>query len=73
MGGYWRGSFIITGDQARLAKFFYERLACHLVERWGGMVTWEGMIYEMDLTIGGTTRRRSLDLMANYVTASYLQ
>lgn len=71
MGGYWRGSFTLAGDKSRLAKFFYERLGCHLVERWQGMPTWEGMIYEMDLTIGGTTRRRSLDLMANYVTASY--
>lgn len=71
MGGYWRGSFILTGDESKLAKFFYERLACHLVERWGGNVTWEGMIYEMDLTIGGTTRRRSLDTMANYISASY--
>jgi hypothetical protein len=67
MGGYWRGSFTLYGDKSRLAKFFYERLACHLVERYGGNVTWEGMIYEMDLTIGGTTRRRSLDLMANYI------
>lgn len=72
MGGYWRGSFILTGDPSRLAKFFYERLACHLVERWNGMVTWEGMIYEMDLTINGVTRRRSLDSMANYVYAIFV-
>jgi hypothetical protein len=71
-GGYWRGSFILTGDQSRLAKFFYERLACHLVERWNGMVTWEGMIYEMDLTINGVTRRRSLDTFANWVYAIYI-
>lgn len=70
MGGYWRGSFTLTGDKRRLAKFFYERLGCHLVEKWGGMTTWEGMIYEMDLTTGGTTRRRSLDMMANYISIS---
>lgn len=71
MGGYWRGSFTLTGDKNQLAKFFYERLACHLIERWGGMTTWEGMIYEMDLTLDGSTRRRSLDTMANSVKVIY--
>jgi hypothetical protein len=30
------------------------------------------MIYEMDLTLEGSTRRRSMDLLSNYVTATYI-
>lgn len=71
-GGYWRGSFTLTGDRDRLALFFHERLAAHIEEKYGGFKTWEGLVYEMDLTLDGSTRRRSLDLLSNYVTATYI-
>jgi hypothetical protein len=35
------------------------------------VVTWED-VYEMDLSRDWSTRRRSLDLMANYVTDEYV-
>jgi hypothetical protein len=72
VGGFWQGSFQITGDLPRLQQFFYENMGCHLEEKAGGAISWEGLIYEMELSHAGVRRRRSLDLMANYIQARYL-
>src|SRR3990167_7444227 len=69
-GGYWMGSFTIDADPIYMGKFFNEYLGFHLEEIAGGK-TWEGLIYEMDLTINGITRRRSLDMLYNYVQVKY--
>src|SRR3990167_5193621 len=69
-GGYWLGSFTWLGDAVRLSKYFNEFLSFHFEEIAGGK-TWEGLIYEMDLTINGITRRRSLDMLYNYVSVKY--
>lgn len=71
-GGYWQGSFKVEGDLQDLTDWFYKRLGCHLVERSGGVVTWEGMIYELELLSGGIRRRRSLDTLANAVMITCL-
>jgi hypothetical protein len=71
-GGYWRGSFSLGGDPSFLAQFFYEFLGSHFEEKTGGNKTWEGILYEMDLTLGGSTRRRSLDRMSNHVKSTYI-
>lgn len=70
-GGYWLGSFRQTGDAAGLQAAFERWLGYHVQETSGGAKTWEGMIYEMDLTVNGVRRRRSLDLMANAVKTTY--
>jgi len=69
-GGYWMGSFTIVADPIYMGKFFNEYLGFHFEEIAGGK-TWEGLIYEMDLTINGITRRRSLDLLYNSVAVKY--
>lgn len=69
-GGPWQGSFTLEGDLGDLQDFFYRRLGYHLEER-EGRVTWEGMIYEMELTVNGVSRRRSLDKLVNRVQDSY--
>lgn len=47
-GGYWMGSFTITGISQSLADtWFYEYLGYHLEEYSAGVKTWEGMIYEL--------------------------
>lgn len=74
-GGYWIGEFQLTGPQGDLVQIFYDSLGGHFEERSGGLKTWEGMVWEMDLTYKTpgvrnplvATRRRSLDLMYNYV------
>ena len=78
-GGYWQGDFSLVGPEKDLARLFYEYLGGHFEERSNGVKTWEGMIYEMDLTyptpLGKeafmVTRRRSLDLLYNYVTGKW--
>jgi hypothetical protein len=70
-GGYWQGSFTVEGELADLQTWFYDRLGCHLVEVVGGQTTWEGLVYEVELTHRGVKRRRSLDLMQNAVRATY--
>lgn len=55
MGGYWMGSFYIVDEPISvLQDFYYTQMGGHLIEEVGGgqraSRTWEGMIYEMDLT-----------------------
>ena len=54
-----------------LGGLFYEQLGAHFEERSGGQKTWEGLIYEMDLTIGNMTKRCTLDLLYNHVRTKY--
>ncbi|MHC4412292.1 MAG: hypothetical protein ACYSW6_04850 [Planctomycetota bacterium] len=71
-GGYWQGEFSLTGDIQYLARWFYQFLGFHFIERSAGRNTWEGLIYEMDFTTTGVTRRRSLDMLYNNVKVRYI-
>lgn len=71
-GGPWQGGFMLQGSVSELEEIFYSWLGHDLRERAGGDITWEGLIYEMELTVNGRTRRRSLDLMFNSVQAAYI-
>ena len=70
-GGYWRGSFTITGKPEQLKEWFDTWMGHHLEERTDNTITWEGLIYQMDLRYAGITRRRSFDLMANAVNCMH--
>ena len=70
-GGFWQGGFRVEGTLAELQEWFFNWLGYHVEERAGGVVTWEGMIYEMELAAFGVRRRRSLELMRNYVRGVY--
>jgi len=72
MGGFWQGSFRLEGDINFLQSAFYDWLGFDLQERSDGDITWEGMIYEMDLVTGGVQRRRSFDQMANRIMTRYV-
>ena len=69
-GGFWSGSFTIT-ENKRIFSAFDTWLGCHVEERSGGMVTWEGLVYEMELSTGGFVYRISLDTMWNKVRADF--
>lgn len=69
-GGALDGSFRIVGPLHQLQGWFYNRLGWHVEEVAGGK-TWAGLVYEMDLTYLGSTRRRSLDNVYNYVKTHY--
>ena len=64
-GGYWQGTFRIEERIETLQEWFYNRLGWQVQERSSGGITWEGLIYELDLTVNGVTRRRGLDTLAN--------
>lgn len=68
--GPWLGTFRLYGDERELRVWFNERIGYHVEERYQG-VTWEGLIWEMEYTHRGITRRRSLDVVANAVKAIY--
>jgi hypothetical protein len=70
-GGFWQGGFSLEDKLERLAACFTTWLGCHLVEKVGGLTTWEGMIYELELTAGGMRYIRSLDLLGNAVATVY--
>lgn len=78
LGGYWMGSFLLTSktrlynDQIALMDNFYNWLGAEIVEESGGFMTWQGLVYSMDLMHKGMTRRRSLDTMSNYIKVEYL-
>jgi hypothetical protein len=71
-GGYWLGEFRLRGERDYLERFFHEYLGYHFEEYSNGRKTWEGLIYTMELTSGGVTRRRSLDEMVNDVGCTYI-
>lgn len=71
-GGSWQGSVTLTGSIGNLSDKFYTWLGYHVEERTGGVKTWTGLVYEMELSYAGVRRRRSLDLMANYVSLYYV-
>jgi len=70
-GGFWQGSCWTTGDAADLLRLFNTWLGYHVEERAGGVISWEGLVYELEITIGGAKRRRSLDDLWNAVACTY--
>lgn len=71
-GGFWQGVFRIdTTIVPDLFDPFYKWLGFHLVERTSGITSWEGMIYEAELSYNGIRRLRSLDTMYNAIDVSY--
>lgn len=70
-GGYWMGSFKLRAHPDILYDFFANRLGYHIEEEYGGIKTWEGLIYDMELQTGGIIRRRSLDDIRNSVRVVY--
>ena len=72
IGGYWQGEFTLYGDLSDLAQFFYHNLGCHIEEHSSGYKTWEGMIYEMEFTTDGVSRRRTFDTLYNHVRVRYI-
>jgi len=70
-GGFWQGSCWTEGDAGKLLDLFNRWLGCHVQERAGGVTSWEGLVYELEITIGGAKRRRSLDDVVNAVACTY--
>ena len=71
LGGFWQGTLIPNLELYDPFEMFEQWLGAHIQEQSGGAVTWEGLVYEMELSHGGSVYRRSLDLMANAVNVTY--
>lgn len=64
LGGFWLGSFnFLDMDIGRqsLLQWYQEYLGNHVREKIFGLTSWEGLIYEMTLTLSGMQYRRTLD------------
>lgn len=60
------------GNAGLITRWFETPVLMHHVEeRAAGTVTWEGVVWEMELTVGGLTRRISMDEVYNAVRADY--
>lgn len=73
-GGYWLGSFHIDDlTSGELAWWYANQLGKRITEKTAGLVTWDGIIYEMNLVRNGMQYRRTLDpdWMHNYVWCTY--
>jgi hypothetical protein len=62
VGGYWLGSFTLSDISRDILMWWYNNYLGKTVEEQTlGMTSWEGLIYEMDLTLNGIRYRRTLD------------
>ncbi len=71
-GGYWLGSLKVSGNEELMSWLFNNAIGYHLEERSGGLITWEGLIYEIDLNESYNLQsgrwERALDIqVAGYV------
>lgn len=69
-GGAWDGSFSLTGTFPELHQMMREWLAYRLEER-AGIVTWQGLIWTMELSGVSIPRRVSMDDVWNAVRCEY--
>ena len=72
-GGYWIGKYTVRGKTlAELTDMFYNLLGWHVQESVQGVMSWEGMIYEMVLNTPNASRVKSFDQMYNLGRVKYI-
>src|SRR3990172_7570997 len=71
IGGFWSGSGRLFGSEVELSYLFYSGLFGDLLEKDGGLVTWNGYVADMTLKRGIYTQRRSTLDMANSIRVVY--
>jgi len=54
-----------------LLDIFYSSLGTDLKAKSGGILAWEGMVYDVTLNMGSQKRNRSFDEMANWIKVTY--
>lgn len=72
-GGYWTAQWWMPlntqNTEDYLRTFFNANLGCAVQEYTGNGLTWEGVIWAMELTLGGLTRRLDRERIYNAVRA----
>lgn len=71
IGGYWLGTCEYRGTRDEMLEMFLEGMMRELREDVGGLVTWEGFIAEMRLTLDGITYIRSMVDLVNAAKLLY--
>lgn len=71
VGGCWLGGGTMKGSTFELRDFFLTGLFRRIEEKYGGEVTWEGLIVELELMHKGQKFVRSILPMANYAQVIY--
>lgn len=62
IGGYHTGQFLIQNvGMQQLTDFYNSWIGMKIVERTFGIISWEGIIWQMDLIKNGVNYRRTLD------------
>lgn len=71
LGGFWTAKWEmplgVTNTADYLRNFFSSYLGCGVQERTRAGITWEGIIWSMELTLHGLTRRLDRNLIWNAV------
>lgn len=71
VGGYWIGTAQWDGTEAEMLDIFQYGMQWEIREQFGGLMTWQGFLAEMELTHKGQTYRRSWTELANRIKVVY--
>src|SRR5579859_7888082 len=71
VGGFWIGTSPYIATVEEMIELFLYGLAFEIQETIGGLMTWQGFICQMDLTLGGIQYTRKWTDIANRVKAIY--
>lgn len=71
IGGYWLGSARWNGSEAEMLDIFLNGLGLEIREYAGQLMTWQGYLTDMELTLNGQTYNRSLGEVANRIKTIY--
>lgn len=72
MGGNWTASMRLTSNQPQKLKSLFQRiLNAEIKVKIGATPIWHGYINEVDISISGVTRRRSLSDVSNCIKCAY--
>lgn len=76
-GGFWEATFWIPVSpgvgitSSYLREWYNNRLMFRLDEQYGGTLTWQGVIWEMELLLDGVRKRRSIENLWNAIRTDY--
>jgi hypothetical protein len=71
IGGYWIGTAEYKGTRDDLLEMYLDGMLREVREDVGGLITWQGYIAEMELTLNGVRYIRSILPVANAIKVSY--
>src|SRR3990172_6631837 len=70
-GGFWIGEGAYESEEQDMRRLFMTGLGLELREISGGLITWQGFISELEMTLGGVIWRRAMLPVRNAVKLLY--